>query len=153
MCGALAEAVASVSAAAPAVNEQQLLVSAMYADRYVCHDDRSVYVYNIVCNATPEQLHLDMQDAVQGVTQAAASAGTSGHGKLDRSLKKLLLSIDAASSSDRLAFPVWVWSVANMLDCAHVGAMALDFHTFTHFRIQQLPKMRTSQHVLAQGHV
>lgn len=95
-----------------------------------CCDDKSVYLYNVVCTATPQQLYLDIQDAVQGVTQAAASAGASGHGKLDRSLKKLLLSVDAASSSDRLAVPVWVCSVVDMLDCAHVGAMALDLHTF-----------------------
>ena len=137
MCGALAAAVASVSGAAPVANEQQLLVSVMYADHHICRhlyissrDDKSVYLYNVVCSATPQQLYLDMQDAVQGVTQAAASAGASGHGKLDRSLKKLLLSVDAASSSDRLAVPVWVCSVANLADCAHVGAMALDFHTF-----------------------
>ena len=51
-----------------------------------------------------------MQDAVQAVTQAAASAGASGHGKLDRSLKKLLLSVDAALSSDRSAAPMGVAS-------------------------------------------
>lgn len=92
-----------------------------------CRHGKSVYLYNVVCTATPQQL-LDMQDAVQGVTQAAASAGASGHGKLDRSLKKLLLSVDAASSSDRLAIPVWVCPVANVLDCVDVGAMVLDLH-------------------------
>ena len=57
-----------------------------------------------------QQLHLRMQDAVQGVMQAAASAGASGHGKLDRSLKKLLLSVDAASSSDRSVASCKYWT-------------------------------------------
>lgn len=52
---------------------------------------------------TPQKLYLGAQDAVQSVRQAAASAGASGHGKLDRSLKKLLSAVDASSSSDRSA--------------------------------------------------
>lgn len=51
-----------------------------------------------------------MQDAVQAVTQAAASAGVSGHSKLDKSLKKLLLSVGAASSNDRSDAPMGVAS-------------------------------------------
>ena len=45
------------------------------------------------------------QDAVQGVKQAAASAGASGNGKLDKALKRLLLTLTAASSGERYALP------------------------------------------------
>ena len=41
---------------------------------------------------------------MQGLKHAAASAGTSGQGKLDNALKRLLLSLDAAASNDRSAF-------------------------------------------------
>ena len=41
------------------------------------------------------------QEAVQGVKHAAASADRPGDGNLDRALKKLLVSLGAASSSDR----------------------------------------------------
>lgn len=58
-------------------------------------------------NARPYVASFAWQDAVQGVKAAAASAGPSGHGKLDNSLKKLLLSLDAASSSDRSATASW----------------------------------------------
>lgn len=44
-----------------------------------------------------------IQDAMQGVKDAAASAESSGHGKLDKALKRLLLSLDAAASNDRSA--------------------------------------------------
>ncbi|DBA79770.1 TPA: hypothetical protein ACH3X1_008435 [Trebouxia sp. C0004] len=67
-----------------------------------------------VISTTPSSSQKQFADAVQGVKHAAASAGTSGQGKLDKALKRLLLSLDAASSNDRTA----------VLEClvAHVQA-------------------------------
>ncbi|KAL0046913.1 hypothetical protein WJX82_001552 [Trebouxia sp. C0006] len=56
-----------------------------------------------VISTAPPFNQKQFADAVQGVRHAAASAGTSGQGKLDKALKMLLLSLDAALSNDRTA--------------------------------------------------
>ncbi|KAL0021460.1 hypothetical protein WJX79_004191 [Trebouxia sp. C0005] len=56
-----------------------------------------------VISTAPASNQKQFADAMQGVKDAAASAESSGHGKLDKALKRLLLSLDAAASNDRTA--------------------------------------------------
>ena len=99
MCAALADAVAAVTSAAPVPNTKQFLVN-VTAESNACKRSLQHAQSN---TAGQHAAGFALQDAVQDVKDAAASAGASGHGKLDKSLKKLLLSLDAASSSDRSA--------------------------------------------------
>ncbi len=68
-----------------------------------------------------------MQDAVQGVKDAAASAGSSGQGKLDKALKTLLISLDAASSSDRSVS--LILSTEDTCQAASLGYLAFRLQT------------------------
>ncbi len=105
MCAAVADAVYAVISTAPPSNQKQFAVRLVCAYSQLCSAHtpclQRIYNFNVL-----------IQDAVQGVKHAAASAGTSGQGKLDKALKRLLLSLDAASSNDRSAFDMRILYVS-----------------------------------------